>query len=383
MGSLTGREGAYVRSPVTGGTTVDSISGGNYTTGPFKGTTALDTSSNKSGYTVTAPVGNNPLGAMTEKEALDKGIDVNQLRREGRLVEGGGGDGNIAAAAYNARVNAAKNNLRAIQDFIGKQIGQAKGIRDEFAGKIATTYGNLKGEAREKLAQIQAALSEEDRGVVRDYETTQGGINRAAQNTMGSNRALARALGIGNSSFYMNKQDQAKTGLLDKTAALGNEKTAKLSGIKQRGTEATSWEARKQLELDQEKATLEGENERRYQEAVAKAQLDERLFGIDSAEQIEQAGLLYQQNANEINKYIATQGGLGGALSGASGAQTGAISSEKAVNDTLGGILAQNSGIEEAAVPFSGIQGSEGYANPITRALIDRKKKPEDQYLYA
>jgi hypothetical protein len=289
----------------------------------------------------------------------------------------------LAQQALQSRLNGINDRLRMLKEQADQQSGVALGVRNEVLGNIDTTYGGLKTAAQTNRDNSLAALSEADRGTVSDYAQNQGSLNASAAGAEQKNRALARALGYGNSSYYLDTQDKTRASLLDKTAGLQNEKTSKLGAIKGKVADTNTWFDQKNTEIAQEAATLKSQADRQYQQDVANAQLASRTYGVDAVDQANQAQIEYQSKLDSISNYIGNKSSQLSTIANAANTQKSSINGFNpiaAIQPTLNA----STGINNAATPFSTIAGDSGYSTPTTnRSLLAKYLiNPNEQYLY-
>ena len=304
---------------------------------------------------------------------------------------GGGGSSNtqadLARQALESRLKAINDRLALMTAEADRQNKVAQGVRDEVLKNIDTTYGGLQTTADTNKADALAALAENDRGVVRDYANTQGTLNASTEGAITKNRALARALGYGNSSYYQDTQDKTRTAALDKTAGLQNEQASKLTAIKGKVADTNTWYTQKSTEIAQEAATLKSQADREYQQQVAQNQLLARTYGIDSVDAADQAQIEYQSKLDAISKYIGDKQNQIDTVAKTAAAQKSSITGYNPVAQ-IQPTLNTNTALTDATTPISSSITSGGLpagTSGISRALADltNKKNPYDQFLYA
>lgn len=368
--------GGYVASPIPGGASNWTVSGGVAQDGPQKGQVVATNPQPQNSWRQGDPI---PTG-YTERNGSLYNLDANAGGNNSNLQD-------LARKALESKINSINQRLAALRDEAARQRGVAGGVRDELVKNVDDRYGGLQTERGLATTKALGTLAEEDRGVVRDYARTQGGLNRSTEGAIGKNRALARALGIGNSSYYMNTQDNTRNSLLDKTSALGAEESAKLGGIKQRVSDTNIWDVQKKLDLDNEAATLKSSADRSYQDQVGQIQFNERVYGIDQSGEAEAAQFEYETKLAGIAQYIADKGSQVAGINSAATTAGAKIAGFSGIDENLAGKLATNTAMNGATAPMSSslIDGG-AYASPSNignRARISKYLRPEDQYLYA
>lgn len=267
---------------------------------------------------------------------------------------GGGGGGNGGGGSpsqsdlLQQRLNGIMQRLQLMKGEGERLRGVAKNVRDEVVGNIGTTYAGLDTTAKQKRDESLAALTEADRGTVRDYANTQLGMDRSSENAKLKNRALARALGFGNSSYYSNMQTGNTNTLEDNTAKLGNERAAKLAAIKANVGSTNTWYDQKSTEIAQEAATLKSQAEREYQDNISKSTLAEQNYGIDSVDAAAQAEADYRDNLNKIDSYTTDKQTLIDNLKKAADLQSGDINGRSNIDTATSSSLSNNTAANNA-----------------------------------
>jgi len=262
----------------------------------------------------------------------------------------------------------------------------AKGVRDEVWGNIDTQYGGLANAAKQKRQSSLDALAETDRGVVRDYATGQGTLNKAAEGSELKNRALARALGFGNGSYYQNMQRENTSNLFDKTAGLTNERSGKLADIKTKVGETNTWFDQKSLEIDQEAKSLKAQADREYQDNVSKSTLAEQMYGIDAADAAAQAEYDYRNKLNSIDSYVNNKQGILDAIASVSGARKSEVNAYQPIDAKLQARLSNSGDLTEASNPnFDTISNpvETGTLSGLNKMFKGLAQNPLQDYLYA
>lgn len=333
----------------------------------------------------------NPSAYPLTTAALQKSTASAPTQQTTAAPSGGGGSSttqtDLARQALESRLKAINDRLALITAEADRQNKVAQGVRDEVVNNIDTTYGGLQTAADTNKTNALSALAENDRGVVRDYANTQGALNASTEGAITKNRALARALGYGNSSYYQDTQDKTRTAALDKTAGLQNEQASKLTAIKGKVADTNTWFKQKSTEIAQEAATLKSQADREYQQQVAQNQLLARTYGIDSVDAADQAQIEYQSKLDAISKYIGDKQNQIDTVAKTAAAQKSSITGYNPVAQ-IQPTLNTNTAITDASTPISSSIQSGGLpasTSGISRALADlnKKKNPYDQYLYA
>lgn len=290
--------------------------------------------------------------------------------------------------SFNARLNL----MRAEGDRLR---GQAKGVRDEVVGNIGTRYGGLLEAIKTKLAESLAAYDKADRGTITDYAISQGSMNKGAEGAQLKNRALARALGFGNSSHYQNMQND-NTGLLSgNTDKLTGERTGKLTDIKRGVADSNTWSTQKSVETEAEKAALQAQADREYQDAISKSILSEGMYNIDSADAASAAENDARSRLSSVSSYNSNRDNILTEIARKAGAQEAGITSKSAIDEKAAATLANNTAQTGAASsPWSTISNTiggikdtvGGYLNNGANAVYDwmnPDKKNIQSYLYS
>lgn len=157
-GGLLGNAG-YVRSPVTGGTSVDNINAGKYTTGQYTGQPATNTPENKSNYNVETSQATSSSGVgLTHDQIIKMGLDENKLPPGYYRIDQAGGGGGDILGVDNAR-NIAKGLGLSDQEIAGLDMGKWAGESSSNADKVAS--------------EIEAAATE---NANREYEAIKGSL---------------------------------------------------------------------------------------------------------------------------------------------------------------------------------------------------------------
>lgn len=230
---------------------------------------------------------------------------------------GGGGGGSsapsgpsqsdIAREALQSTLNAINGRLNSMKELSTGLISSAGTVRDNTINDIGTTYGGLRSSAETQKTGALAALGKADAETVTNYDNAQGSLNSSAEGTIGKNRALARALGYGNSSYYQDTQDKTRSALLDKTAGLTSERSGKLSDIALNVGDTNKWFAQKSTELANEEGQLKSQAQLLYQDQVGKLNFNQQNYGIDQTDAANQALYEYQSKLDAIANYIGGQ----------------------------------------------------------------------------
>lgn len=267
-----------------------------------------------------------------------------------------GGDTNtqadLARQALQSTLDSINSRLNAMKELSSGMISQAGTVRDNTINDIGTTYGGLRSSAETEKTGALNSLAKADAATVTNYDNAQGSLNSSAEGTIGKNRALARALGYGNSSYYMDTQDKTRSALLDKTAGLTSERSGKLSDIALNVGDTNKWFAQKSTELANEEGQLKSQAQLQYQDQVGKLNFNQQNYGIDQTDQANQALFDFQSKLDAIANYI---GGKNTQLANTAAKASGQTSSINAFGADIGNKL---SSIEGRTAGITGAQGA-------------------------
>jgi len=392
----TGQQGSdIVPNTNTNYPTYDQLMSGQSTTPSWNPTmnSALNPALNPQQFQSAVGAGYNPQTSyITINGETKKGADwqkEGKVNDKGQIIPpggGGGGGGGGGNSELQNRLNGIMQRLQLMRGEGERLRNAAKGVRDEVWGNIDTQYGGLANAAKQKRQSSLDALAETDRGVVRDYATGQGTLNKAAEGSELKNRALARALGFGNGSYYQNMQRENTSNLFDKTAGLTNERSGKLADIKTKVGETNTWFDQKSLEIDQEAKSLKAQADREYQDNVSKSTLAEQMYGIDAADAAAQAEYDYRNKLNSIDSYVNNKQGILDAIASVSGARKSEVNAYQPIDAKLQARLSNSGDLTEASNPnFDTISnpvetGTLSGLNKMFKGLV---QNPLQDYLYA
>ena len=254
----------------------------------------------------------------------------------------------------NANMRAIISRLNMMKDEANRLKGSARETYDFNQSQLGTMFEGLNKLSTEKRASSLNTLGQEDIGVQNLYGREQGNARRAMESATRRNRMLNRAQGSLGSSFYNDAQADTTNQGLNTVNDLGIEQAGKRAGIKERISGVNTEFDQTDLQLGQEKKSLEQEALTRYNEAVAAADLMEKGYGIDSEEQLQNAETEFKSNLAKIQDYVQTKqlkqmelNALYG-NSGTSALSARAISSYNPVNDTLSNKLANDTAMTKA-----------------------------------
>ena len=310
--------------------------------------------------------------------------------------QGGESEADIARRMLESRLNTIKARIAELVSMGNRQKEEAGRVRDQIVGNIGTRFGGLRTTAKTNKENVDASLAEADRGTVRDYAINQGSLNKSTQGAEAKNRALARALGYGNSSYYQNAQQNLNNQLLDRTAKATNERTAKLSDIKRDVSNNETWFNQKNTELDAEEASLKSAADAEYQKQIGDISFAERNYGIENLGEAEQAQADYESRLGAISKYIqAKRDNISSGSSGYADADSKVASIGSGLgqyvtdaSQRLSQIMGNNEGLNSLLTPAQSTiasGGEGGYTQTGTQALMEKKKKktnPYDEWAY-
>jgi len=255
----------------------------------------------------------------------------------------------IARQELQSKLSAINARLQQMRDIAQRNIGAARGVRDEVIGNIAQTYANLVQQAESRRNAALGALGQEDVGVQNLYGRAGGTARRAMESALTRNRMRARAMNQLNSSFYDQIQaattEEARKALFD----LEQEQAAKRAAIGTRRSETEDWFNQQASTIAQEEASLKSQAEREYQNQVNAAADMERAYGIDSLAAAEQAEREFSSKLAQIDAYIQDRGTQLIQLAAATGQNLGNVLNQyQAVNDTLSRALGINQALGRA-----------------------------------
>lgn len=286
-------------------------------------------------------------------------------------------------------INTMKASLSAIRDMIADQIKRAREIKEQSDKYIAERYDLLKGDVGTKAQQMLNQLAGEREQVRSQYAQGEGQTARSYEDASLKNRMLARAMGLGPSSYYLQSQMDVREKGLDKLAKLAQERASKFSGISERETGVTDWRTRKEQEIDMEKQRMLDQNVAWLNDQIAKANFDEKILGINSYDQLATALRQYQANKEAIERYNASRlQDLYRDVGQRESFYNTDITSQKAIDNNLASILSQIAGLTGAKTPLSPTIGSvvSSTAQTTPYPLISQKKKqfenPFEEYIY-
>lgn len=269
----------------------------------------------------------------------------------------------LADESKQSNIDAIKSRLGLIRDTVNRQIGTAKGVRDELVGNIGETYGGLRTEAQNRVGTALENLGQERTGVYNTYGTAKGESRRALESAMLKNRMLARAMGRLNSSFYDDRQAEATETGARNISGLAREEAGKVAGIGTRETETKNWGEETQVKIAQEEAQLKTQADREYQTKVDEAMAMEKAFGIDSENELRQAEIEYQSKLDGINQYIQNRGLRIAEIMATAGITGAGINQFSAYTPELQNVLGNNQSLSRASnteIPtFAGVSSSQ------------------------
>lgn len=304
--------------------------------------------------------------------------------------DSGDGSGGQSQDDYMQQIiNSMKASLSAIKDMISQQVERAKQIKKDSDEYVSGRYDLLKGDVGTKAQQMLDQLGTEREQVRSQYAQGEGQTARSYEDASLKNRMLARAMGLGPSSYYLQSQMDTREKGLDKLAKLAQERASKFSGISQRETGVTDWKTKKETEIDLEKQKMLDANDSWLKDQIAKANFDERILGINSYDQLANALRQYQANKDAIERYNASRlSEVYSDVGQKEGIYRSDISSQQAIDNNLAQILAQISGLTAGKTPISPTIGSVVSQQAPTSAypIIDKKNKqyenPFEEYIY-
>ncbi len=254
----------------------------------------------------------------------------------------------LAGNEQQSAVQAILSHLQMMRDIANRNMGEARGVRDEIKSNIGTTYGSLRDTASTQLNAALDRLRQEGIDVQNLYGRAGGDSRRAFESALTRNRMLNRAQGTLGSSFYTDAQTDTTNRAASAQDDIRTEEAGKQAGIATRTTETDNWFKQKAVEIDQEEASLLGQADSEYQKQVNAAMDMERSYGIDSEEQLRNAENDYASKLQGIKDYIQNKqltlasigqkaSGIGSAISGYDWSGGG-----------LGETLANTSGLDRA-----------------------------------
>lgn len=279
---------------------------------------------------------NQPTGDKTGATSTSDNLgDTNTLR-------------DLAGNEQQSAVQAILSRLQMMRDIANRNMGEARGVRDEIKSNIGTTYGSLRDTASTQLNAALDRLRQEGIDVQNLYGRAGGDSRRAFESALTRNRMLNRAQGTLGSSFYTDAQTDTTNRAASAQDDIRTEEAGKQAGIATRTTETDNWFKQKAVEIDQEEASLLGQADSEYQKQVNAAMDMERSYGIDSEEQLRNAENDYASKLQGIKDYIQnkqlTLASIGQKASGIGSAISGYDWSGGGLGDTL----ANTSGLDRA-----------------------------------
>jgi len=291
----------------------------------------------------------------------------------------------IARQELQSKLGAINARLQQMRDIAQRNIGTARGVRDEVIGNIGQTYANLTQQAESRRNAALGALGQEDVGVQDLYGRAGGTARRAMESALTRNRMRARALNQLNSSFYDQLQaattEEARKAISD----LAQEQAGKRAAIGTRKTETEDWFNQQASTIAQEEASLKSQAEREYQNQVNAAADMERAYGIDSLAAGEQAEREFSSKLAQIDAYIQDRGTQLIQLAAATGQNIGSVLNQyQAVNDTLSKTLGINRALGSAQslptnLPTFGEVTTAGQISNYLPWYQQQSQTPEDE----
>lgn len=304
---------------------------------------------------------------------------------------GGGGGGDTGGGSpsqadlLQTRLNGIMQRLQLMKGEGERLRGVAKGVRDEVVGNVDTRYGALQNTAMGKRDASTAELNKAEGDVVSNYGDTQAQLVKASQGTKLKNRALARALGYSDSSFYENMQSGNNRTLEGNVGKLLTERSGKIGDIKKGVADSNNWFNTESVKIDEEATTLKNQADREYQDNISKSLLAEQNYGIDSVDAAAQAEADYADKLSQIGNYVANKQSILDNVAKAAGSMGTNISSRPNIDAALTGRLADNTGLAAAQnTNFGSITAPSGTLNGIGQKskTLANKKNPWDEYIY-
>lgn len=304
---------------------------------------------------------------------------------------GGGGGGDTGGGSpsqadlLQTRLNGIMQRLQLMKGEGERLRGVAKGVRDEVVGNVDTRYGALQNTAMGKRDASTAELNKAEGDVVSNYGDTQAQLVKASQGTKLKNRALARALGYSDSSFYENMQSGNNRTLEGNVGKLLTERSGKIGDIKKGVADSNNWFNTESVKIDEEATTLKNQADREYQDNISKSLLAEQNYGIDSVDAAAQAEADYADKLSQIGNYVANKQSILDNVAKAAGSMGTNISSRPNIDAALSGRLADNTGLAAAQnTNFGSITAPSGTLNGIGQKskTLANKKNPWDEYIY-
>ena len=325
-----------------------------------------------------------------------------QLRGPGRPIipvvdtSGGGGRGRTGGDGgrtggpsrenfLQARLNGIRQRLQLMRGEGERLRGVAKGVRDEVVRNINTNYGQLQNTAMKKRDDSTAELNKAEGDVVSNYGDTQAQLVKASRGMKLKNRALARALGYSDSSFYENMQSGNNRILEGNIDKLLTERSGKIGDIKKGVADINNWFNGESLKIDEEATALQGQADREYQDNISKSLLAEQNYGIDSVDAAAEAEARYADRLSQINSYTQNKQSILDNVAKAAGTMLTNISSRPNINAALTGRLADNTDLAAAQnTNFGPILAPTGTLRSGSRygRTLASKKNPWDEYIY-
>ena len=218
-------------------------------------------------------------GGTVKVENKDNGENIDdKLRR-------------IAEEERQARIKAAKAKLDKIKERVQGMKDSAGRIKEQTLKTIKENYDQLKGLSITKKLSSLGELVREGTNVQNIYGKTAGNARRAMESANTRNRVLARAMGLGGSSFYKDAQDNTTNEGMNSINDSAEEEAAKLAAIEERKATTGKEYDVNDVAIRGEEGTLNTNANENYNNAISNADLvlgtgyaddEEALSGIET-----------------------------------------------------------------------------------------------------
>lgn len=245
-------------------------------------------------------------------------------------------------------IRAARANLEILKQRVQQMKDSAGGIRDTTLGVVKENYDKLKGLAVQKRTSSIGDLQASDTNTQNLYGKLGGNTRRAMESALTRNRVLARAMGLGGSSFYKDSQDNTTNEGMNSINDSLEEEAAKRAAIQnQIATTGKEYDVNDQSIAGEEKTLNLSANDA-YNNTVNNA--DTLMATGYNDEQLASgnAETNFNSGMEGIKQYLQNIG-LAKAASGTSsttGAGATFLNAYKPTTDTLSNTLNDNSSID-------------------------------------
>lgn len=282
------------------------------------------------------------------------------------------------------RLNGIMSRLQLMKDEGARLLAEADETRKAVQGRLGTMYGGLQNTAMGKRDASVAEFNKAEGDTTTNYSKQRATERTNAQGTTLKNRALARALGIGGGSQYLDMQQANNVALGDKMSNLGKEQTGKYADISNGIAGSNNWFNQQSTATDQDYTNQLAENENTYADAAAKLNLNVQNYGLDSVDQAAQAEQDARNQLNSGSSYANNQGNILNTIMARANQIGSGITSRPNVDANLSARLNNNNELNNGtklttmAAPLS----TGGVSNYYGDAIAKKKTNPWDEYIY-